>query len=288
MNFKQLRSETFLYCSRLCLMRILGCMSIALVLALPAGFAQDSIKDPAPLLDTGGAEMQKEPEEQAYWKPEHFKNIPVEETAPEMGGGQVSFDSLRQKYNSPEFKYSEQDLNRLSWWDRLKRRVNEFLGSVLPDWSISSTTLVLRILAILGICALVFIIYRLVISGKKVFVRERREQNESPADFIERNLETTDIQVYLEEALAQKDFTSAIRYLHLINLQALSKKEIIVWDYRKTNHDFLLEIQSGPLRSGFERTSKIYEYIWFGDFGIDEDRFLACRELFTQFKNHIG
>lgn len=283
MRFKQICSGIFQGHYR----RSLFCTCIALFLAVPAAFGGDSIpaRVPLPPADSSATRVQNEQEEQAYWKPEHFKDIPVEEA---VEGRKTDFETLRHKYDAPEFDYSEQVLDRLSWWDRLKRRVNAFLRSILPEWSISSTTLVLRILAILGICALIFIIYRLIASGRKIFVRETRERQEAAADLIEQNLETTDIRAYLEAALAKKDYTLAIRYLHLINLQALAKKNIIDWDHRKTNHDFLLEIQAPLLREAFERTSMIYEYIWFGNFTIDESQFLSHQALFVQFKNHIG
>jgi hypothetical protein len=264
-------------------------MCIVLFLSAPALFARDSIPDPAPMPqpDSAGIGMPAESEQQAYWKPAQFENIPVEETV----GRQVhaeAFKALRHKYDTPEFNYSEQALNRFSWWDRLRRSVNDFFASVLPDWSISSTTLVLRILAILGVCALIFVIYRLVASGKKIFVRDMWEKQEAAVDLIEKNLETTDIRTYLDDALAQKNYTLAIRFLHLINLQTLARKGFIAWDYRKTNHDFLMEIQSLPLREGFEKTRTVYEYIWYGNFAIDESRFLNYQALFVQFKSQIG
>ena len=53
----------------------------------------------------------------------------------------------------------------------------------------------------------------------------------------------------------------------------MSEKGIIEWDIEKTNSDYLYEIKNETRRDEFAYLSYLYNYIWYGEFELDEATF---------------
>jgi hypothetical protein len=75
--------------------------------------------------------------------------------------------------------------------------------------------------------------------------------------------------------------------LYLKSLKELNKKNLIHWSIQKTNSDYLNELRSGPLKKSFKDTTLIFEYIWYGDFHIDEPLLQKVKVSFDNFINEI-
>jgi hypothetical protein len=70
-------------------------------------------------------------------------------------------------------------------------------------------------------------------------------------------------------------------------LKSLSEAEIIDYDVEKTNSDYFLEIAKETTKKEFSYTSYLYNYIWYGEFNIDEIQFKKAKDAFTQFLKSI-
>ena len=53
----------------------------------------------------------------------------------------------------------------------------------------------------------------------------------------------------------------------------MSDKDIIEWSSHKTNYSYQYEIQNPLLRSKFLETTLIFDYVWYGEFELDESKF---------------
>lgn len=71
-------------------------------------------------------------------------------------------------------------------------------------------------------------------------------------------------------------------------LKDLNSRKLITWKADKTNSDYIAEIASAKLKDKFSRTALIYEYIWYGDFVIQEEIFESARESFMTFEESIN
>ena len=65
----------------------------------------------------------------------------------------------------------------------------------------------------------------------------------------------------------------------------MNQKEIIVWGLQKTNADYYREIEKIDLKKPFANITRLYEYIWYGDFPIDENKYLKAEANFLSLKN---
>lgn len=224
-----------------------------------------------------------------YWKKDAFDDV-LKGEPPLVSDSlmNVDYSKIHKKYDSIEFGYDEANVDGLSFWKKLQRRINQFWELLFPKWGYQSTEVFQNLLIVLGIGVFVLIVYKLVFSGKRVVMIDEKEVQKNEALFVEKNLERLDLEEYIRRAIDSKRFELAIRYLYLANLQALAKKDYIEWDYRKTNQEFLNEIQDRSLKQGFQETTSIFNFIWFGEFEIDADRFEYYKGIFLNFKNQIN
>ena len=64
----------------------------------------------------------------------------------------------------------------------------------------------------------------------------------------------------------------------------MAKNHYIEWDIEKTNTDYLYEIKNPIHKEEFTYLSYLYNYIWYGEFEIDERMFQKAE---NRFKNAI-
>lgn len=261
--------------------------SIIILICLILFICQLSFGQDSSQLSTDSSQLHKN--ERVYKDPEYFSDIPVEKAKQAIDTQKISssFSQLSKKYQSDDFNYNEKKINALSWWDRVKKRIISFLNSLLPDYHFNIEKLFYRILIGIGLLALAYIIYRLFTKGQKLTYKEEKEQAEVAIKEIEKKLMDVNLDILLEKACNKKDFISAIRYLHLINLKILSQKNLIQWNYKKTNQEFLGELKDGVLQQGFATTIQIYEYSWYGHFIVKEDDFKKYKQQFETFRNQV-
>jgi hypothetical protein len=89
------------------------------------------------------------------------------------------------------------------------------------------------------------------------------------------------------EAERDGNYRLAIRYYYLWLLKSLTNAEIIAYDVEKTNSDYFNEIASKPLKDEFSYTSYLYNYIWYGEFDVNEQQFTKAKTAFVKFLNSV-
>ena len=137
-----------------------------------------------------------------------------------------------------------------------------------PPSEPSTGTGLLKLLGIvLGLLALVIVLYRLLGDGAELFRRDKKLRGKGlviDLEDIEDNLEQTELTDYIREATRRGDYRAAVRLYYLDVLKALSARELVRWKRDKTNGEYLRELGAHPLRPAFERATRIYERAWYG------------------------
>ena len=64
----------------------------------------------------------------------------------------------------------------------------------------------------------------------------------------------------------------------------MAQNHYIEWDIEKTNSDYLYELKKPEHKEDFTYLSYLYNYIWYGEFAIDETSFTKAE---NRFKNAI-
>jgi len=98
----------------------------------------------------------------------------------------------------------------------------------------------------------------------------------------EKIIKSEDIPSLIKAAIAQNNYRLAIRYYYLLTLKELSNANKINWQPQKTNADYISELTSSTLRQQFKNITRIYDYVWYGEFNIDE---LEFQHIKTSFDN---
>lgn len=174
-------------------------------------------------------------------------------------------------------------------WDWLKRTIIKILSYIFDDITpaVGFLRIVLKALPyVIAGLVLYFIIKfflkvnaRNIIDGKKnkpiVHLSEEEEL-----------IKDKDLPKLIQKAISEGNYQLAIRYYYLLLLKKLSDKDFISWQQEKTNEDYIKELSSKKqLHSDFKKLTYLYDYVWYGEFSIDKEKFLQEE---SNFKNTLA
>lgn len=196
--------------------------------------------------------------------------------------------NFKKKYHEAEFVYEAKapEKNAL---DRLKEWLADWFKNLFHftnnESAMNFVEIVLKVLAVLLV---VFVIYLIVKSlmnkeGRWIFGKSS-DTKLIRYDEIEKNLHTVDFEPLIKAALASGEKRLSIRYYYLWLLKRMAEKQLIEWDIEKTNSDYHYEIKTPALREKFAYLSYLYDYVWYGDFELDEHTFSKTK---ADFENAI-
>jgi hypothetical protein len=132
-----------------------------------------------------------------------------------------------------------------------------------------------------------FIIFKLFLSDG-AFRRTTRAREQVTLEQQEELFNSeSDFDKYIRLALAQKDYRLAYRYQYVRSLHAMAGKNHLVLSVDKTNFDYVKEMGSHPLRNDFASITLYYDYVWYGEFDIEEGTYLKMEKNILAFNNKI-
>ena len=196
-------------------------------------------------------------------------------------------DKIEEYKKDSRFDYAKnkQQGAQISFWDRLWYDISQFIGDLIGSVSNSGAlSFVVISICILVVCLLLMkligVDYRTVLGKKKIDTPEINIYTE--------NVHEMNFDVLISNALQNKNYRLAIRFLYLKNLKLLSDKEIITWSSNKTNYSYQYEISNNNLRTKFLETTLIFDYVWYGEFPVQEARFSEISSYLNDFSNMIA
>ncbi len=201
------------------------------------------------------------------------------------------YENLSDTYNGDEFIY-ERTIENSGRWTRFKQWLSDFfkdLFDINTDAKAADfTDIALKIFYVVIFLLVVFFIVKAIINkeGNWVFGKSS-DKSIIPVTDVENNIYETDFESLIKSAESEDNYRLAIRYYYLWLLKTLSEAEIIDYDVEKTNSDYYLEIAKEDTKKDFSYTSYLYNYIWYGEFDIDEHQFQKAKDAFTQFLKSI-
>jgi len=80
----------------------------------------------------------------------------------------------------------------------------------------------------------------------------------------------------------------ATRYYYLSLLKRLSQKGLITYDKDKTNTEYKFELQDKQMRKKFSYLAYVYDYVWYGEFPVDESKFSTIETNYKTFLQTIN
>lgn len=204
----------------------------------------------------------------------------------------ISEDELQGFRHDPKFDYEIVNTDP-SWWDDFKTWANNLFLRFF-EWifgveeAAGMLAIFLRIIPYLLLFTLLFVLIKffLAVNSRAPLHGQYDKAFVSLSD-EEHIIKNEDIEELIKRALVDKNFRLAIRYYYLFILQLMSEKEIIHWETQKTNHDYLSELEKPDLKRPFSKITRLYDYIWYGDFPIDEQKYQRAVVAFTTFQKMV-
>lgn len=194
-------------------------------------------------------------------------------------------DAIQKRYTGDDFKYNINDTGGINLLQRVIQKFFNWLNDVFGfdiDF-INYQTLEYIVYAFLGVATLYLIIKFLMQSPiNSVFKTETKDIDSFK--YVEENIKDINFDILISEALKDNNYRLATRYLYLKSLKLLTNKNIIDWHYDKTNSDYINEISDENIKMIFKRISYIYDYVWYGEFPIDETVYKKNQSDFEKLK----
>lgn len=193
--------------------------------------------------------------------------------------------NFKENYKSSEFQY-EVKATEKGAWDRFLEAMKDFFKDLfgLSDGvSSKAVDVTINIVSTLIILFVIYLIVKAILNkeGQWVFGKSTTKKIISDDD-IERNLKLVDFEKLIKETIKSGDNRLTIRYYYLWILKRMSEKSIIDWNPEKTNTDYFYEIQNQKLKEDFSYVSYLYNYIWYGEFELDNNTFESAKKSFEQ------
>jgi len=199
--------------------------------------------------------------------------------------------NFKKKYTDPEFIY-EQKAPEKSWWDRFLLWLAQLFANLFHfegvKTSISFLAILFRVLAVLVVVIVIYFIAKNLShqDGKWIFGKNNKKTLFYTD--AEKNIHLLDFEKLIKESIESGEKRAAIRYYYLWLLKVMAEHRYIEWDIEKTNSDYLYELQQPAHKEEFTYLSYLYNYIWYGEFEIDDTRFNSTENRFKKALKTFG
>lgn len=197
-------------------------------------------------------------------------------------------ENLPSRYKGNEFDYTTSK-PRESFFEKLQRKIAQLLRSIFGDTSLETssqiTSVVIRLFAILVAGFLLYFIIKFLINTKgSLFFGKKNKKIEINEEELHENIHEINFPQSIAKFENNGDYRSAVRYQFLFILKKLSDKKLILWNPEKTNKDYVAELKAAHLKNEFYNLSYIFDYVWYGEFSIDEQSYGKFKNQFHSFK----
>lgn len=204
----------------------------------------------------------------------------------------ISEDHLETYKADDQFNYKEVEaednfLDKINRWFRniLKKFWESIFG---VGTAVGFLHFVFNILPYILLAVLIFLLVRffLKVNSNNLIAKSKKEGSISFTE-EEQIIKNEDIPALIKDAINNKNYRLAIRYYYLLTLKHLTETDSISWQPQKTNEDYINEISKNHLKIDFKNITKIYDYVWYGEFNVDAIKFETLRLPFENINKTI-
>ncbi len=193
-----------------------------------------------------------------------------------------AIEKMQEYQKNSDFNYIENSYQPpLSFWDKVWFYFQLILSNFLfgkGGWQIARYLVLITLIVII-------ILKLLKIEVRAVFFNNLSVKKiNSTLSHI--NIKNINFQLEIENAISQKKYELAIRFLFLNILKQLADNKLIKWESWKTNRDYYMEIKDIEQKHNFKKLITLYEFVWYGKFGIEEIKFKELYGIFLSFNSN--
>ena len=191
----------------------------------------------------------------------------------------VDADKLHDIEADRRYQYGDDVPPTASLWDRFWAWFWLKVGELLRTKAYRNVGQYVLLVAIGAL--VIWLLYKAEVLSK-LFPNRSRQQGLG-YETLDENIHEINFTDRINEAIEGRSYRLAVRLLYLQTLKHLTDNGLINWQVNKTNRQYAHELTGDDLRPGFDRLTTQFEYVWYGDFPIDEDRFSTIQQQFQAF-----
>lgn len=186
--------------------------------------------------------------------------------------------------NNPDFSYVEVEKSGIM--SKILHFLSKMIQSLFGQDIDLTTEKVLNFLYFVIFLATTFLVIKLIFTYKgRWFFEKDNQVLEESIEEAEKNIHQTDFRKLLQFTENKGDTRQSIRLYYLWLLKVLSSKKMISWDKQKTNADYIYEIKDEKIKQDFKELSRLYNYIWYGEFSIEDTEYKEVKSFFEAIIN---
>ena len=204
------------------------------------------------------------------------------------------FDSeqLDDYRNDKEFDYTVHESKPTIFsriWDWFKRVLTKILSWIFGvEEAVGILALILRILPYIILLLILGLLIKFFLKvNMNTIISGKTEKGNVLLTEDEEIINSKNIQSLIDKAISQKNYRLAVRYYYLLVLQKLQEKEVIEWEPQKTNEDYVREIKQKTIVDEFKNMTYLYDFVWYGNFEINELEFSKVASKFNDLTTSI-
>jgi hypothetical protein len=194
-----------------------------------------------------------------------------------------SFDAERIAHyrTEPDLQYERELHREATPWERFKEWLENWLQTVVGE---SFSDLLSRNVVV--VLCIVLLILALVVLGRGGIRRVLVGEPTKAAMVLPgtEDIRELDLESMIGEAEASGDLRRAIRLHYLWVLRKLVDRGVLRWSPDLTDHDYALQISDAGTRTSFTRIASIFQWVWYGDSPITQERYAELRTPFLEFE----
>jgi hypothetical protein len=177
-----------------------------------------------------------------------------------------------------EFVYA----NDPSYWQKEKKVYRKGFWDYFFDFFESRT---IRVIFYLSVVALaIFVLYRVIVLNNLFIFYSSKKHKQVLEQVESRELDRSVIDQKIREAIGNKEYNGAVRYLYLKTLYTLNDHNLIRYHADATNSEYISQMKEHKKIREFRFLTQVYEYVWYGKFEINEEQFALVYDSFQNFQ----
>ena len=197
---------------------------------------------------------------------------------------QVPDSTVRKLKKRDEFAYA----NDPAYWAREKQQETQPRQKGFWDYfdSFFSGNAIRTITYTVLIVFFGFVIYRLIVVNKLfLFYADKKAKPKDAGEEIDINDDNLDEKI--QKAVDAKEHRIAVRYMYLKALQLLNSRQLIRFHADATNYEYVNQLSGHKLANDFGFLTRVYDYMWYGEFALREEQFDIVYKNFSHFYNAL-
>jgi hypothetical protein len=132
-----------------------------------------------------------------------------------------------------------------------------------------------------------FVIYRIIVVNKLfLFYSAKKPKATDSGDGVD--IDDDNLDEKIQKAVADKDHRLAVRYMYLKALRLLNDKQWIRYHADGTNYEYVNQMSGHKLANDFGFLTRVYDYVWYGEFTLTEEQFDIVYKNFGHFYNNVN